>query len=149
MTRFMIARYAVLVSLALFAGVIVGDGTVFANDRPNIILMVADDQGRDGLSVAMAPDVAASTEFHTPRLEAFAGQGMRFSNAYAPAPVCSPSRISIQCGRTPAALHWTKAAPAETGHRMIEPRNAKSIPQEAVTIGELLRGAGYATAHYG
>jgi arylsulfatase A-like enzyme len=149
MTRFMIAGYAVLVSLVLFAGVIVGAGTVFADDRPNIILMIADDQGWDGLSVAMAPDVAASTLFHTPRLEVFAAQGRRFSNAYAPAPVCSPSRISIQCGRTPAALHWTKAAPAETGHRMIEPRITRAIPREAVTIGELLRGAGYATAHYG
>jgi hypothetical protein len=81
MTRFMIARYAVLVSLALFAGVIVGDGTVLADDRPNIILMIADDQGWDGLSVAMDPDVAASTLFHTPRLEAFAGQGLEASVA--------------------------------------------------------------------
>ncbi len=149
MTRFMIAGRAVLVSLALFAGVIVGAEAAIADDRPNIILMIADDQGWDGLSVAMAPDVAASTVFHTPRLEVFAAQGRRFSNAYAPAPVCSPSRISIQCGRTPAALHWTKAAPAETGHRMIEPRITRAIPREAVTVGELLRGAGYATAHYG
>jgi len=111
--------------------------------------MIADDQGWDGLSVAMAPGVEPSTIFHTPRLEAFAAQGRRFSNAYAPAPVCSPSRISIQCGRTPAALHWTKAAPPETGHRLIEPRIIKSIPHELVTIGELMRAAGYATAHYG
>jgi len=125
-------------------------GTVaLADDRPNIILMIADDQGWDGLSVAMAPGVEPSTIFHTPRLEAFAAQGRRFSNAYAPAPVCSPSRISIQCGRTPAALHWTKAAPPETGHRLIEPRIIKSIPHELVTIGELMRAAGYATAHYG
>jgi arylsulfatase A-like enzyme len=107
MNRFLVAGCAALVSLALCAGVIVGAEAALADDPPNIILMIADDQGWDGLSVAMAPDVAASTEFHTPRLEALAGQGMRFSNAYAPAPVCSPSRISIQCGRTPAALHWT------------------------------------------
>ena len=149
MTRIMIAGRAVLVSLALFAGAFATAEAAIADDRPNIILMIADDQGWDGLSVAMAPDVAASTVFHTPRLEALAAQGRRFSNAYAPAPVCSPSRISIQCGRTPAALHWTKAAPAETGHRMIEPRIIKSIPHELVTIGELMRAAGYATAHYG
>ena len=149
MTRFRITRRAVLVLLSLFLAVLAEQRNAAADDRPNIILMIADDQGWDGLSVAMAPDVAASRVFHTPRMEAFAAQGRRFSNAYAPAPVCSPSRISIQCGRTPAALHWTKAAPAETGHRMIEPRIIKSIPHELVTIGELMRAAGYATAHYG
>ena len=59
-----------------------------AAERPNIILMLADDQGWDGLSVAMAPDAPGSRGqvFHTPNLEKFAAQGMRFSNAYAPAP---------------------------------------------------------------
>ena len=61
---------------------------------PNIVFMLADDQGWNGLSVAMAPDVPGSRSdlFQTPHLERFAAQGMRFSNAYAPAPVCSPSR---------------------------------------------------------
>ncbi|MFZ4733462.1 MAG: sulfatase-like hydrolase/transferase [Pirellulales bacterium] len=129
-----------------------GSGAVAAPpDRPNIVLMLADDQGWDGLSVAMAPDIdgSRSTLFQTPRLEAFAHQGMRFTDAYAPAPVCSPSRISIQCGRTPAALHWTKAAPPETGHRLIEPRDIRDIPAAAVTVGDVLRRAGHATAHYG
>jgi len=119
--------------------------------QPNIVLMLADDQGWDGLSVAMAPDIAGSKSelFQTPRLEAFARQGMRFTDAYAPAPVCSPSRISIQCGRTPAALHWTKAAPPEAGHRLVEPRDIRDIPADRVTFAELLRMAGYTTAHYG
>jgi arylsulfatase A-like enzyme len=119
--------------------------------QPNIVFMIADDQGWDGLSVAMAPDIAGSKSelFQTPRLEAFARQGMRFTDAYAPAPVCSPSRISIQCGRTPAALHWTKAAPPETGHRLVEPRDIRDIPAGRVTFAELLHEAGYTTAHYG
>jgi len=119
--------------------------------QPNIVLMLADDQGWDGLSVAMAPDIAGSKSelFQTPRLEAFARQGMRFTDAYAPAPVCSPSRISIQCGRTPAALHWTKAAPPETGHRLVEPRDIRDIPAGRVTFAELLHEAGYTTAHSG
>lgn len=119
--------------------------------RPNIILMLADDQGWNGLSVEMAPGVAGSkgAMMHTPNLERLAAQGMRFSNGYAPAPVCSPSRISIQTGRSPAALHWTKAAPAETGHKLLEPRLIKQIAERETTVGELLRQAGYATAHYG
>ena len=122
-----------------------------AADRPNIILMLADDQGWDGLSVEMAPDAPGSRGqvFHTPNLETLAAQGMRFSNAYAPAPVCSPTRISLQTGRSPAALHWTKAAPAEPGHKILEPTLVKEIAAAEVTIGEQLQRAGYRTAHYG
>jgi len=119
--------------------------------RPNIIFMLSDDQGWAGLSVAMHPDVPGSrgAAFNTPSLEKMASQGMRFSAAYSPAPVCSPTRISLQTGRTPAALHWTKAAPPETGRKLVEPVNIKNIPATETTIGELLRKAGYATAHYG
>lgn len=125
--------------------------TAAAVDRPNIVLMLADDQGWSGTSVAMHPEVAASRGeiYRTPNLERLAAQGMRFSAAYAPAPVCSPTRISIQTGKSPAALHWTKAAPPEEGRKLTEPRLVKNISSSETTIGELLRKAGYATAHYG
>jgi arylsulfatase A-like enzyme len=118
---------------------------------PNIILMLADDQGWNGTSVPMHPDVAGSKSevFRTPHLEKLAAQGMRFSAAYAPAPVCSPTRVSLQTGRSPAALHWTKAAPPEAGRKLTEPTNAKAIGDQETTVAELLRTAGYATAHYG
>ncbi|MEZ6031821.1 MAG: sulfatase [Planctomycetaceae bacterium] len=123
----------------------------FATDKPNIVFMLSDDQGWGGLSVAMHPGVAASKSeiFHTPNLEKLAAQGMRFSAAYAPASVCSPTRISLQTGKSPAQLHWTKAAPAEPGHKLLEPRLVKNISDGEITIAKLLRTAGYATAHYG
>lgn len=64
-------------------------------DRPNILFLLSDDQDWNGLSVAMHPEVAGSrSDFHrTPNLEKLAAQGMRFSAAYAPAPVCSPTRL--------------------------------------------------------
>ncbi len=74
---------------------------------------------------------------------------MRFSAGYAPAPVCSPTRISLQTGKSPAQLHWTKAAPPEQGRKLIEPQLVKSIAPDQTTFAELLRKAGYATAHYG
>ncbi|MBB5036725.1 arylsulfatase A-like enzyme [Prosthecobacter dejongeii] len=74
---------------------------------------------------------------------------MRFSAAYAPAPVCSPTRISLQTGKSPAQLRWTKAAPPENGHRLIEAESRKNIQLGEKTVAELLRSAGYATAHYG
>jgi len=119
--------------------------------RPNIVFMLSDDQGWNGLSVAMHPEIAASRGeiFQTPNLEKLAAAGMRFSNAYAPAPVCSPTRISLQTGKSPARLHWTKAAPPEPGHPLLEPQLVKQIADDELTIGEVLRKAGYATAHYG
>ncbi|MFM7168539.1 MAG: sulfatase-like hydrolase/transferase [Planctomycetaceae bacterium] len=122
-----------------------------AADRPNIILMMADDQGWNGTSVAMHPDIPGSRGeiWHTPNLERLAAQGMRFSAGYSPAPVCSPTRISIQTGKSPAQLHWTKAAPPEQGHKLTEPRLIKQISSSEKTLGELLQSVGYATAHYG
>ncbi len=122
-----------------------------ADPRPNIILLLSDDQDWNGLSVRMHPDIPESRSdfFETPNLEKFAAQGMRFSNGYAPAPVCSPTRISLQTGMTPARLGWTKAAPAETGHKLTEGDNRKAIRDEEVTFAELLRRSGYATAHFG
>jgi arylsulfatase A len=122
-----------------------------AAKRPNIVFMLSDDQGWSGLSVAMHPTVVGSKgdAFHTPSLEQLAAQGMRFSAGYSPASVCSPTRISLQTGKSPAALHWTKAAPGEEGRKLIEPRLIKSLAASETTIAELLNKAGYATAHYG
>lgn len=52
-------------------------------------------------------------------------------------------------GKSPATLHWTKAAPPEAGHKLLEPRNIKGISASEVTVAESLNLAGYATAHYG
>ena len=126
----------------------------FGADRPNIVFMQSDDQSWYGLSVQMHPDLPNSRSdfYRTPRLEELAGQGMRFSAAYAPATACSPTRMSLQSGMTPAKNHWTKAHPiatAESNYRMIPVQHHKSIRDEVVTIGEVLQAAGYRTAHYG
>lgn len=120
-------------------------------ERPNFILMLSDDQGWNGTSVQMHPefDESRGQIYQTPNLERLAQQGMRFSQAYAPAPVCSPTRISIQTGKSPAQLHWTKAAPPVDGMKLIEPRLIKSISPQEETLAEILKAAGYATAHYG
>ena len=73
---------------------------------PNFILILADDQGWNGTSVKMMDNESGSKSdyFETPNLELLAKRGMRFSDAYASAPVCAPSRYSIQFGKTPARL---------------------------------------------
>ncbi len=143
--------YAFLAILASFCFWHVDCSMAMASDRPNIILMLSDDQGWSGLSVAMDPEVPESRSrvIETPHLESFASQGMRFTQGYAPASVCSPTRISLQTGKSPARMQWTKAAPPENGRPLIEPSLIKRIDQREITLGEMLRDAGYATAHYG
>ncbi|MBL9155532.1 MAG: sulfatase-like hydrolase/transferase [Verrucomicrobiales bacterium] len=138
---------------ALFLLVLFSTGFSIATpvERPNIVFLLSDDQDWTGLSVQMHPDLPNSKSdfYRTPHLEKFAAQGMRFSAAYSPAPVCSPTRISLQTGMSPAKLGWTKAAPAEEGHKLIEGANRKSIRPEETTVAEMLKTEGYATAHYG
>lgn len=76
---------------------------------PNIILFYTDDQGWTETSVPMMKDrqKIAGALYRTPHLDRLARRGMRFSNAYAPSPVCTPSRLSIQYGKTPARLRFT------------------------------------------
>ena len=73
------------------------------------LFILVDDLGWTGLSTPMDDRVDASRSdfYQTPRLARLAAQGMRFSNAYAPASMCTPSRASILTGKTPASLHMT------------------------------------------
>ncbi len=122
--------------------------------QPNFLLLLSDDQGWNGLSCQMHPDLPDSKHavIQTPHIATLASEGMRFSAAYSPSPVCSPTRVSLQTGKSPAQCHWTKAAPVMTaadGFKLIPPSSRKNIEEDEVTIGQLLQSAGYATAHYG
>lgn len=128
--------------------------SAFAETKPNFLFLLSDDQHWAGLSCQMHPDLpdSKSAYIETPNIARLASEGMRFSAAYSPASVCSPTRISLQTGKSPAQRHWTKAAPTMTaadGFKLIAPSLKKGITSDEVTIAELLKTAGYATAHYG
>ena len=78
------------------------------SSSPNFILFLVDDQGWNGTSVKMMDcEPGSKSDFHlTPNLNELASRGIRFSDAYAAAPVCAPSRYSIQFGKTPARLSY-------------------------------------------
>ena len=80
-----------------------------AADRPNFVIIYVDDLGWADTSVRMMnADPESASDFHqTPHLEQLARRGMKFSAAYAPAPTCTPSRKSIQFGKTPGRLQYT------------------------------------------
>lgn len=147
-------RTSRLVHLLLLISIGYTPSLLAEESRPNIVFMLSDDQSWDGLSVSMHPEfkLSKSEYLQTPNTAKLAAAGMRFSAAYAPAPVCSPTRISLQTGKSPAQLGWTRAGPtmkASDRYKLIPPAGIRSISKDEITIGELLQKAGYATAHYG
>ena len=109
---------------------------------PNIILILTDDQGWNNTQVPMIQgrDDTRSDFYLTPNLQRLADSGMTFSQAYAPHPVCSPSRHSIQFGMTPAKLKKT------TNQGANYPEHAQSP-----TIPQAIKSAHpeYKAAHFG
>ena len=83
---------------------------VSAEKSPNFILILTDDQGWTSLSAAMdLRRPSSKSDYHkTPNMDALLERGMRFSNGYAAAPVCAPTRYSIQFGKSPARLNFTR-----------------------------------------
>lgn len=104
-------------------------------ESPNIIVILVDDQGYYDLGCYGA------TEVKTPRIDAIAKAGTRFTDYYAAAPICSPSRAGLLTGRYPRRVGnetWVHRADSRTG-----------IHPDELTIAELLKDNGYATACIG
>jgi len=102
---------------------------------PNIVLILADDQGSIDLGCFGAKDL------HTPSLDGLAARGVRFTQFYVGAPVCSPSRAALLTGRYPQRAGVPGNVPSQPGQ--------KGMPTEQVTIAEVLRAAGYHTGIIG
>jgi arylsulfatase A-like enzyme len=121
---------------------------------PSFVFILADDLGWTGLSVVSDERLPESKSdyYMTPNVGTLAGDGMRFSNAYAPAAMCTPTRASLLTGKSPAQLHMTTPGPAGRpveSRRLVPPRHVSSLPTAETTIAEVLRQRTYATAHFG
>ena len=112
-------------------------------NSPNFIFILADDQGWNGTSVNMIDgnNLSKSDFYETPNIERIAAKGMVFSNAYASAPVCAPSRYSIQFGQTPARIQMIRVG-MNTEH--IDHDSELTIPKQLKKINP-----SYNTAHFG
>ena len=128
-----------------------------AGPQPNFVFILGEGHGWSSTSVQMDEAVPGSkSDFvRTPNLETLAHGGMRFANFYAPSPRCTPSRAAILTGKSPAALHMTfvgegrRESGGNPNGRVIAPESSIELPMGDITIAELLRRAGYATAHFG
>ncbi len=111
---------------------------------PNIVFILADDLGWHQLGCY------GSDFYETPNLDHFATEGMRFTDAYAAGPVCSPTRASLMTGKYPARLHLTDFIPGREDNQPLKlPDWTKYLPLEEVTIPEVLSQAGYVSGHFG
>ncbi|MDZ7720818.1 MAG: sulfatase-like hydrolase/transferase [Balneolaceae bacterium] len=106
---------------------------------PNVIILFTDDHG------TLDVNSYGSNDLHTPNMDALADRGVKFTQFYAAAAVCTPSRVGLLTGRYPLRVGLT--GNAESHPTMFGDGN--SLPQEEVTIAEMLQEAGYKTAQIG
>lgn len=102
--------------------------------KPNFIILLTDDQGYQDLGCYGSPNIK------TPRIDAMASQGIRFTNFYAQ-PVCGPSRKAILTGCYPIRTATSSLKERKTPHPRLE--------SSEITIAEILKAEGYATSAYG
>ncbi len=136
-------------SIAVLA-LLVACGSVQAVDkaRPHVLLIMTDDMGWRDLSCQ------GNAALRTPNIDALAAQGVRFTDAYAASPVCSPTRAALMTGLAPARLnilqHGADSDRFWPEGRNIEPPAVEHIlPLEQVTVAERLADAGYRTGFFG
>jgi len=123
--------------------------SAYAAEQPNIVIIMADDLGWKDLHCY------GNERLDTPAIDQLAAEGMRFTDAYAAAPVCSPTRAAMMTGQTPGRLRLTNHAPGHKdgfsleGSDLQEAESVRHLDLSYVTIAERLSDAGYVTAHLG
>ena len=122
---------------------------VVAQRKPNVVLVLIDDLGWKDLGCY------GGAHFETPVIDRLARDGLRFTQAYANCPVCSPTRAALMTGKNPARLGFTGHITATGSHRwpeagrIIPPQDHMYLPHEEVTIAEMLKAKGYVSASVG
>lgn len=135
----------VAAALVLVFGFSAASDEAAARDKPNVIVFLIDDLGWTDLSCM------GSQLYETPHLDQMASQGMKFTHAYSACTVCSPTRAALLTGKYPARLHITDwiAGHQRPHAKLSVPDWTKYLPLEEVTLAELLKAEGYATASVG
>lgn len=103
--------------------------------RPNVIFILTDDQG------SIDANCYGASDLYTPNIDLLAKTGVKFTQFYVAAPVCSPSRAALLTGKNPYAAGLPGNASSHEGHA--------GMPTEQITIAEVMKEAGYKTAHIG
>lgn len=117
-----------------------------AEDRPNIVFILADDLGWSDLGCYGA-DL-----YESPHVDGLADRGVRFTDAYA-MPVCSPTRAALLTGRHAARVHmtiWSEGSlTGPQNRKLLQANSLHSLPHSETTLAKHLQAAGYLTALVG
>lgn len=147
MSRHVLSRWLVIgISLSVTTAGHAADAAKPRTERPNIVLILADDLGWADLGCY------GSTYHRTPNLDRLAASGLRFTDAYAAAPVCSPTRAALMTGKYPARLNltdWLPGRPDRPDQQLLRPTINHELPRGDATLAESLKAAGYTTGHVG
>ena len=138
------------VTVGLFVLLLLRTTQGLSQEQPNIVFILADDLGWSDLA-------CYGNRFNeTPAIDALAADGLRFTQAYAAAAICSPTRASILTGRYPATVGITDFIPGHQNYDgipadqlLIGPDFYHALPAGEITLAELLSAQGYATASIG
>ena len=117
--------------------------------KPNFLFILVDDLGWTDLGCY------GSTFYETPNIDRLCKESVKFTNAYAASPVCSPTRASIMTGKYPARINttdWFGAPQPETVHKhwtrhkpLLPASYEENLPLEEVTLAEVFQDKGYKT----
>jgi len=124
-----------LILIFLLLSVLVSYGQKTESSKPNVIVILTDDQGWADLGCY------GSEDLYTPNMDRLAKEGVRFTQFYAAASVCSPSRASMLTGMNPHAAGLPGNASSSKGE--------EGMPTDRFTIAEMMKKAGYKTGHVG
>lgn len=127
-------RHRCIAALIVVAAVLPGGLTFAADRKPNFVVILTDDQGYADLGCYGAPQIK------TPAIDQMAAEGMRFACFYAAAPICTPTRAALMTG-----CYATRVGLGTPLHTL----DKEALNPDEITLAELLREAGYATACIG
>lgn len=133
-----------------FCLLIAAVGSTLAADKPNVLLVLTDDQAPWAFATAVKagefPDVPVP---FTPNFDRLATEGARFTNFFCTTPVCSPARASLWTGRYASELGIPDFIP-QPGHKLYDPKSPVALdPNATTTLAEMMKSAGYHTGLVG
>lgn len=125
-------------SACLLASMVMAAPAVAADKLPNFVILFADDLGYGDLGCYGHPTI------RTPNLDRMADEGMRLTQFYCAAPVCTPSRAALMTGRLPI-----RSGMCSSTRNVLFPESAGGLPASEITLAEALKAKKYATACVG
>ncbi|MFH7012339.1 sulfatase [Flavobacterium sp. FlaQc-52] len=125
-------KNSLVVCLLLFLSIpLITNGQT--TERPNILIIMTDQQTADAMSIA------GNKDLHTPAMDKLAQNGVRFTKAYCAQPLCSPSRSAIMSGKMPHETGFIGNAPEKDGQ----------WPEDLLMMGKIFQNGGYKTGYVG